>query len=81
MATINDAPECLNTNDRAMWCLGFNEAQLLIKALTAERDKLKSYLLESKNALEDANGLYFSTYTTESQSPYDILINKLGKLL
>lgn len=49
--------------------------------LTAERDKLKSYLLESKNALEDANGLYFSTYTTESQSPYDILINKLGKLL
>ena len=25
-ATINDAPAFLNTNDRAMWVLGFNEA-------------------------------------------------------
>jgi hypothetical protein len=25
-ATISDAPAMLNTNDRAMWVLGFNEA-------------------------------------------------------
>jgi hypothetical protein len=36
-ATIKDAPACLNTNDKAMWVLGFNEAasqQPARKALT-----------------------------------------------
>lgn len=58
-------------------------AQLMMhrQDLTAERDKLKGYLLETKSALEDANGLYFSTYTTESKSPYDILIKKIEDML
>jgi len=29
-ATIEDAPECLNTNDKAMWVLGYNDAQAAV---------------------------------------------------
>lgn len=46
-----------------------------------ERGKLKSLLSEVMEALEEANGLYFSTYTTVSKSPYDILIKKIEDML
>jgi hypothetical protein len=38
--TIDKAPECLNTNDKAMWVLGWNEAVDALKEALAQPDHL-----------------------------------------
>jgi hypothetical protein len=42
-ATIKDAPAVLNTNDRAMWVLGFNEALERCRA-ACEAQRPKDYM-------------------------------------
>ena len=38
-AKLTDAPECLNTNDKAMWVLGYNEAIAAYEAKLREENE------------------------------------------